>query len=132
MKDEGQGAVTVLGLLILALMVVGLAVDTTRAIVVRRDLQAACDAGALAGASMVDQALLRSSGGRLRELDRRDAEVEAIRVFEIQAPTGARASARADATSISVVSGAEVRLTLLALAGLSTIDVPAHCRATSR
>lgn len=132
MKDEGQGVVTVLGLLIVALMVTGLAIDMTRAVVVRRNLQAACDAGALAGASMVDVGVLRTSGGRQIILDPQAAQTEAQRVFALQAPSGSRGTAHASATTVAIDGGATVSASLLALAGVTSFEIPVKCEAAPR
>lgn len=127
--DSGQGTVAVIGLLILSLAIVGLAVDTTRLIIVRRDLQSAADAAALAGASQIDGRTFRSSGGTLLKLDPQAAHASAFRTFALQAPAGSSESPTATRDWVAVVAWARVQFTFLPLVGFDSAEIQAVGRA---
>ena len=64
MNDEsGQTTVFVIGMALVAFAVVAFTIDGTRAFLMRRTLQNAADAAAVAGASQLDQDSYYSSGG---------------------------------------------------------------------
>jgi Flp pilus assembly protein TadG len=65
-RDErGTATVWVLGLCVCVLLLGGVVIDFWRAIAVRRELAAAADAAALAGANGLDEASLRAGGAAL-------------------------------------------------------------------
>lgn len=127
--DEGQGAVMVIGLLVLTMLIAGLAIDTTRMIIVRRDLQNACDAGVLAGASQIDVARFRASGGNEIVLSPLPARIRAGDVISAQAPRGHRFEVWASAEDVVASVSARVELRFLVLAGFSETIISARCRA---
>lgn len=128
-RDTGQGTVTVIGLLVLSLAVAGLAIDTTRLVIVRRDLQNACDAGVLAGASQIDEGQLRRSGGTAFALNPNTARDRALAVINSQAPSGYRAEVRATDSEVAATVAAWVEMKFLLFAGVSGASVSASCRA---
>lgn len=76
--DRGQAAIFVIGMGIVALVVTFFAVDATRAFLMRRTLQNAADAAAVAGASQLDEGAYYASGGTRTVLDPRAAEASAL------------------------------------------------------
>lgn len=127
--DEGQGAVMVIGLLVLTMLIAGLAIDTTRMIIVRRDLQNACDAGVLAGASEIDIARFRASGGNEIVLSPQPARIRAGEVIAAQAPRGHHYEVRASTEDVVASVSVQVELRFLVLAGFSETTISARCRA---
>lgn len=127
--EEGQGAVMVMGFLVLTMLIAGLAIDVTRMIIVRRDLQNACDAGVLAGASEIDIAHFRASGGNEIVLNPQPARIRASRIIAIQAPRGNRYEVRASTEDVVASVSALVELRFLVLAGFSETTISARCRA---
>jgi Putative Flp pilus-assembly TadE/G-like len=74
MTDErGQVSVLALGLALISLAIAGLAVDGTRAFLLRRTLQNAADSASLAGAGEIDRGDYYSSGGQDVGLSVREA-----------------------------------------------------------
>ncbi|RIK09185.1 MAG: hypothetical protein DCC49_07225 [Acidobacteria bacterium] len=130
--DDGQGAVMVVGLLVLAMLIAGLAIDTTRMIIVRRDLQNACDAGVLAGASVIDIPRLRASGGKEIALSPQPARVRALEAIAAQAPRGHRSEVQATAEDVAATVSTRVELRFLVLAGFAETVISARCRAVPR
>lgn len=127
--DDGQGAVMVIGLLVMTMLIAGLAIDTTRMIIVRRDLQNACDAGVLAGASVIDVARFRTSGGTEVVLSPQPARIRAGEVIADQAPRGHHFEVRASTEDVAARVSARVELRFLVLAGFSETVITAKCRA---
>jgi Flp pilus assembly protein TadG len=123
--ESGQVAVLVLGL---ALVVMAVAVDGTRAFLARRTLQNAADAAALAGAAELDETTVYASGGRTLVLDPQAARAVAA---DWLARRGLRVDARmaADRARVEVTLRDRVRTTFLALIGLSTLPVAADASA---
>ena len=64
--ERGQVAILVIGMALLSLVIVGVAVDGTRAFLYRRTLQNAADSAVLAAASEIDRSRLYRDGGSLR------------------------------------------------------------------
>lgn len=114
-RDE-QGTVTlwVLGLCVSTLFLGGLGLDLWRAVAVRRDLSAAVDAAATAGANGLDEGALRA--GALR-LDAARAQAFARDVLAREGRRTRFASTRVD------VSGNVVTVTAEATVDLSLLDV---------
>lgn len=126
--ERGQAAVLVLGLVLVAFAVAGLAVDGTRAFLARRTLQNAADASALAGASELDQSTLYESGGLTVALDPASARREAARWLATRS-LPARAGIAADANEVRVVLRDSLPTTFLALVGIGSIPVAAEASA---
>lgn len=79
--ERGQVTVLIVGVLVVALMFVGVTVDGTRLLLARADARALADAAALAGASALDEGRLRASGGDDIALDDARAREAAARVL---------------------------------------------------
>lgn len=123
--------VFVLGMAMVAVAVVGVAVDGTRAFLARRTLQNAADSAALAGAGELDEARLYASGGRAVVLD----PVSARRLAaEWLARRGLRVEAEivADETRVVVALRDEVGTSFLGILGVGSIPVAAQADAEPR
>ena len=122
MSERGQTTVLVLGMALLAFAVAGLAVDGTRAWLLRRTLQNAADAAALAAAGELDRSAYYGSGGAEVALDATSSERVAARWLTRRALD---ASARIDATRerVTVELKGAVGTTFLSLAGIRSIPV---------
>ena len=120
--ERGQVAVLALGMALLAFAVAGLAVDGTRAWLLRRSLQNAADAAALAGAGELDQAAYYASGGRVAELDPERGEAVAER-WLTERGLDARWTVTPSAGSVTVEMRAEMPTTFLALVGVGSLPV---------
>jgi hypothetical protein len=77
--QSGQVTVLVLGLALVTFAVAGLAVDGTRAFLLRRTLQNAADSSALAAAGELDRRGYYAGSGHETELDPGRARVMAVR-----------------------------------------------------
>ena len=128
MRERGQATVIVLGLALVALAVVGVAADGTRAFLARRTLQNAADSAALAGAGELDQDALYRSGGRRVVLDPAAARLVALRWLERRG-LEARAVVSTDPAGVAVALRAEVDTTFLELVGVSSLPVAARAQA---
>ena len=118
-------AVMLLGLLAMAALVI----DGGLLFAERRDLQAAADGAARAGAMAIDEDLLRETGAV--RLDPASARIAAERYVEA---AGVEGTIRIDANMLSVsVDLEQQRPTLMmGLLGLRTVDVTAHAVARPR
>ena len=79
MSERGQVTVMALGLALMSLVMAGLAVDGTKAFLLRRTLQNAADSASLAGAGEIDGDAYYGSGGKTLEL----SPEEAVRTAEV-------------------------------------------------
>ncbi len=128
-RDEsGQAMVLILGLLLIALAVTGLAVDGTRAFIYRRTLQNAADAAALAGADAIDLDAYYGSGGTRIVLDG-DAAERAARVVLARRRIAARVAIAGSADAIVVSLRSPVTTSFLRLIGIASLPVSASARA---
>ena len=128
-RDErGQVTVLVLGMAMLAFAVAGLAVDGTRAWLLRRSLQNAADAAALAGAGELDRRMYYASGGRSVGLDPQESEAVAERWLDDRA-VEARTSVVSTRDRVAVEMKAEMTTTFLALVGVRTLEVAVESHA---
>jgi uncharacterized membrane protein len=75
--DEGSVLLLILGLVVLLVLVVTVVVDVTALFLARRDLLAAADGAALAGAQAVDEERLYTEGVREGSLPLQPARAEA-------------------------------------------------------
>jgi hypothetical protein len=114
-----------------AVAVVGVAVDGTRAFLARRTLQNAADSAALAGAGELDEARLYGSGGRVVVLDPVSARRLAV---EWLARRGLRVEAEivADRSRVVVALRDEVATSFLGILGVGSIPVAAQADAEPR
>ncbi len=122
MNQRGQVTVLVLGMALLAFAVAGLAVDGTRAWLLRRTLQNAADAAALAGAGELDQDAYYGSGGHDIALDA-DASGDVARDWLSARATGARASVTTSEERVIVEMRDDLPTTFLSLVGIHSISV---------
>ncbi len=129
--DEGQVTVLVLGLALLAFAVAGLAVDGTKAWILRRGLQNAADAAALAGAGELDRVGYYRSGGADVALDP-DASRRVARTFLARRGLDVRSSVTATEARVVVALHGEVSTTFLRLIGIDRLAVAAVADAAPR
>ncbi len=128
--QRGQASAMLIGMLLLGLIAVGLAVDGARLFTTRRDLQNVADSAALAGASALDEAVYRSSGGTNVVLDdgaARQAIEETLRASSLPAST--QVDVRVDDAQVLVAVRRPVRPLFLGLIGLGPEQVGAHATA---
>ncbi len=127
-NERGQTTVLVLGLSLVVFAVVGLAVDGTRAFLLRRTLQNMADAAAVAGASEVDQSTYYSTGGGEVSVEPGAAQKMAS---EWLLRRGLRVRAQVDATPerVMVVVRDDLPATFLGLVGIDSIPVAAEASA---
>lgn len=93
-RERGQASVLLVGALLVGLAFAGLAIDGARLFTARRDLQNLADAAALAGASELDEAAYRATGGAVARLD----------------PGAARAAAERNLAGSSLPAGTQVTI----------------------
>lgn len=127
-SEEGQVAVLVVGLALVAFAVAGVAVDGTRAWLARRTLQNAADSSSLAGASELDRRAYYTSSGTEIVLEPATARAVAAE-WLARRGLDARASISADTTSVEVVLRDELATTFLGLVGIKSIPVAAQATA---
>jgi uncharacterized membrane protein len=120
--ERGQTTVLVVGMSMVVFAVAGLAVDGTKAFLMRRTLQSAADAAALAGAGELDQGLLYSSGGRRLRLDPLSARLTAIRFLELRGLPG-RADVSTTGERVVVRLRSEVSTSFLRIIGVGKLPV---------
>jgi uncharacterized membrane protein len=131
MRDQrGQASALLVGVLLLGLLFVGFAIDGARLFTARRDLQNVADSAALAGASAIDEATYRTSGGAEVRLDAqgaRDAVDEVVQVASLPAST--RVDVHVTADRVVVRIDRPVRMLFLGLAGMGPQQIGAHASA---
>lgn len=118
----------VIGLSLLAFAVTGIAVDGTRAFILRRSLQNAADSATVAGAGELDETAYYSSAGRKVVLDPASASGTA-NTYLARKGIAARPSVEADESGVYVVMRAESPTTLLRIIGIEAIPVAVESRA---
>ena len=126
--ESGQTTILALGLALVAFAIAGLAVDGTRAFLLRRSLQNAADAAAVGAAGELDTSSLYATGGRNVAIDPSSARAAAIELLSGRS-LPARASISADATGVTVVLRASLPTTFLGVVGVGTVPVAAEARA---
>lgn len=127
-SESGQSTVLVMGLMVLCFAVAGVAVDGTRAFILRRSLQNAADSAAQAGASQLDASLYYSSTGDDVILDERQALLAAERSLGLRGiPVTATFSI--DDSSVQIVLRSEVKTSFLGLIGIGELPVAVESRA---
>jgi uncharacterized membrane protein len=128
--QRGQASALLVGILLLGLLFVGFAVDGARLFTARRDLQNIADSAALAGASAIDEAAYRATGGAEVRLDAtaaRQAVDEVMRASSL--PVSTRVDVQVTADRVVVRIARAVRMRLLGLAGLGPQQIGAHASA---
>jgi len=134
-RGAEQGSVT--GMLVVVMVVVlafvGLALDGTRLLLARRDLQALADSAALAGASSIDERRFRETGGSVVVLDPAGARFAAAAVVSTSGwPADGRGSVEVSGTRVRVHLERPIGLTLLSLTGLAPPVIGATASADPR
>lgn len=121
MNDQrGQVSLFALGLALVVLAVAGLAVDGTRALLLRRSLQNVADAAALQAADALDvERIYRGGAVRLAEDNAIDAAAETLQMRGLDALS----SVAVDSGSITVVLRGALDTTFLGLVGIESIPV---------
>jgi Flp pilus assembly protein TadG len=128
-EELGQATVLVLGLSLVVFAIAGLAVDGTRAFLLRRSLQNSADAAALAAAAELDEAAYYASGGKVAVLDEPAARRSAADWLQSRGlPLKAEVATAPD--RVEVVVRAVVPTTFLGLAGITEIPVAARADAS--
>jgi hypothetical protein len=128
-EEHGQATVLVIGLSLVVFAIAGLAVDGTRAFLLRRSLQSSADAAALAAAAELDEAAYYASGGKVAVLDEPAARRSAADWLQSRGlPLKAEVAIAPD--RVEVVVRAVVPTTFLGLAGITEIPVAARADAS--
>lgn len=126
--DTGQAMLLVLGIMLVCFAVAGVAVDITRAALLRRTLQSAADSAATAGASQLDATSYYATGGTDARLDRSRAGREAAEVFSRRRDiVRLRADTSGDGVRINV--GARMKTSFLRIVGITHLTVTAEAGA---
>lgn len=127
-SEVGQVTLLALGLAVVTFAVAGLAVDGTRAFLLRRTLQNAADASALAGSGGLDSSSYYSSGGRRIVLDPDAARRAALELLQRRGIDG-QVSVIADASAVQVNLRDEASTSFLSLVGIRGLPVAVVARA---
>jgi hypothetical protein len=130
MSERGQVTVMALGLALMSLVMAGLAVDGTKAFLLRRTLQNAADSASLAGAGTIDGDAYYGSGGKSVEISAEEAtrtaqEYLALRQIE------ARVSFEIEGDDFRVVLRGASGTLLLGLVGISEVPVAVESNASA-
>lgn len=126
--ESGQALVLVLGVLLVCLAVTGVAVDMTRAALLRRSLQSVADSAVTRGASQLDTARYYSSGG-LRAGVEPDRGASAAREHLERGPHVDSMQVTATASGVRAVVWGRVRTSFLRLIGVRHLRVTARAKA---
>ena len=130
MNERGQVTVMALGLAMMSLVMAGLAVDGTRAFLLRRTLQNAADSASLAGAGAIDGDAYYGSGGETLELSPDDA-ARTVRRYLALRGVDARVSLEVEADDVSIVLRGESGTLFLGLVGISEVPVAVESNASA-
>jgi uncharacterized membrane protein len=127
-SQAGQTTILVVGFALVCFSVCGLAVDGTKAFLLRRTLQNAADAASTAGASQLDTAAYYLSGGRKVDVDPARARLVAAKYLSLRG-IAAQAGVTADPSGVVVELRTFMRTTFLGLVGIDSVEVSANARA---
>jgi len=130
MSERGQVSILALGLALISLVMAGLAVDGTRAFLLRRTLQNAADAASLAAAGEIDRDSYYGSGGKSLELSP-EAAVDTARRYLAFRQVGARVSLQVSEDDVSVVLRSSSDTVFLGLVGISGVPVAVESNAVA-
>lgn len=126
--ERGQAALLLVGILLIAFAVAGVATDIARAGLLRRTLQSEADAAASAAASQLDRELYYSSGGADRYLDPGRARSRALLALDRRSGVlPLRVTATKEEVRVSVTG--YVRTSLLRVIGIRRLTVTARAMA---
>ncbi|MFP5298783.1 MAG: pilus assembly protein TadG-related protein [Actinomycetota bacterium] len=124
--EGGQASVFVIGMAVVTFAVAGIAVDGTRAFLLRRTLQSAADAAVSEAAMSLDQrALYEDAQLRLAPSDAREAAFGSLRERGIVAEVHVSLAPR----RVVVTMRSTVPTTLLRLAGIDELPVAVQAAA---
>lgn len=124
-NEDGQAALLVVGFVLVVVAVAGVAVDVTRASLLRRSLQSAADSAASIGASQLDRDRYYGSGGAAAHLEP-DAVARAAREVLDARPQVLSARVEPGRNEVRVRVGGRVRTSFLRLIGLRHVSVSAE------
>lgn len=120
--ESGQVLVLVVGLALVAFASAGLAVDGTRAFLLRRSLQNSADAAATAAASTIDEATIYSSGSVALDADR--ARLVALNMLQRRRlPQGTDLDLEVTVDGVSLGLTSRLPTSFLGLVGLDSVPV---------
>lgn len=122
MTERGQASVLVIGLVIVTFSAAGIAIDGTRAFLMRRTLQNAADSASLAGANAIDRAAYYSSGGHSIRLDAGAARATAVSILRRRG-LDVSAEVSTEPTSVAVVLTGRIETSFLGLIGIDSLPV---------
>ena len=128
-NERGQATVLVIGLSMVVFAITGLAVDGTRAFLLRRSLQNSADAAVLAAAAELDETAYYASGGKVAVLDQNAAR-KSVAVWLQRRGLPLKAEVAIAPDRVEVVVRAAVPTTFLGLAGITEIPVAARADAS--
>lgn len=120
--ERGQVTVLVLGLALVAFAAAGLAVDGTRAFMLRRTLQNTADSAASAAAATLDRSSIYQGEGI--DIDPRRAEESARAMLERRAlPRETTVQIRVTTEEVDLIIRSEMPTSFLGLLGLDRVPV---------
>lgn len=122
MDERGQASIFVIGLAFVTFAVAGVAIDGTRAFLLRRTLQNAADSASLAGASEIDRVAYYTSGGSSIRLDPAAARSKAAAMLN-ERRLEVRAEVLTEPTRVAVILQGRVRTSFLGLIGIDSLPV---------
>ena len=127
-EESGQVMVLTIGMMLVVLAVGGLAIDGTRALLLRRSLQHSVDGASTAAAAEINKSAYYKSGGTIVVLRPERARRVASLVLSRRGLQAIR-YVDADEHSVSVRMVTEMETALLKIVGISRITVGAEARA---
>ena len=130
MSERGQVTVMALGLALVSLVIAGLAVDGTKAFLLRRTLQNAADSASLAGAGEIDRNAYYGSGGKSLGLSS-EAVMRTARRYLSLRQIDARVSIEVAEDDVSIVLRGSSDTLFLALVGISEVPVAVESNAAA-
>ena len=130
MSERGQVTILALGLALVSLAMAGLAVDGTKAFLLRRTLQNAADSASLAGAGEIDGDSYYGSDGKTIELLPEEAARTARRLLTLRG-IEARMSFEVEEDDVSIVLRGSSDTLFLGLVGISEVPVAVESNASA-
>ena len=130
MSERGQVTIMALGLALISLVMAGLAVDGTKAFLLRRTLQNAADSASLASAGEIDRDAFYGSDGKTLELLPEEAARTARRYLLLRG-IDARMSFEVEEGDVSIVLRGSSDTLFLALVGISEVPVAVESNASA-
>lgn len=125
--EKGQAMPLVLGIVLVVVAIAGVAVDVTRAALLRRGLQSVADSAAGAGASELDRERYYDRGRASAELDPTAAAHRAGSVVKNHLVRWVRVRSGSDGVRVSV--GGRIRTSFLRLVGIRHLEMTAEAAA---